>query len=205
MHLHGDFAYAEFSRDLLIHQSCCDEADHFQFARGQRLELSAYLLNCLVLGASYVPGASAVDVCWPTTPNFHAKLGYLGRSCRLRNVLTTTACVAICLTIIATTVGSLTQKSASALPIASIDRTPPSVIDTAMAIPRAVSIDTAAASHSRAKDSCNDFVFSFLNATCSKIRTRHVRRMTHRVATLVIGHPAASSSSATADPPSCDD
>jgi len=110
--------------------------------------------------------------------------------------------VAIGLTVIATTVGSLTQKSAWALPIASIDRAPPSAIDTAMAIARALSIDTAAVSHWRAKDSCNDFVFSFLNSTCSKIRARHVERVTHRVATLLIGHPAPTPSSVTAQMPS---
>jgi len=104
-------------------------------------------------------------------------------------------CVTIGIVIIGTTVGSLTQVAAWASPMASNDRTPSSAIESALAIPRASSIDAAEVINPRAKSSCDDFEFSFLNSTCSKIRKKHAaRRMIHRVATLVIGHPDASPS-----------
>src|SRR5271155_1749928 len=52
MHFHRDFAYAEFGRDLLVHQARRDEADDLLFTRGQRLEMRADCVNGLVLGAA---------------------------------------------------------------------------------------------------------------------------------------------------------
>ena len=137
-------------------------------------------------------------VRWSTTSGLHTKSDCLGLSPRLRTALGTVACGAIGMAIIATAVGSLTQKSAWALPIASIDRTPPPAIDIALATPRASSINTAETSHPWAKDSCADFDFSFLNSVCSKIRMKHARRIIHRKATFVIGNSDASPSSVTA-------
>jgi hypothetical protein len=51
-------------------------------------------------------------------------------------------------------------------------------------------------SRRQAKNPCNDFAFSFLHSTCSKtIRSKHAVRRTHRVATLLVGHPDVSASS----------
>ena len=73
------------------------------------------------------------EVCWSSTPD-HTRVGYRGPPRRLWNVLTTMACVAFGMAIITTTIGSLTQKGASALLIASGSETP-SEIDTALAPP----------------------------------------------------------------------
>jgi hypothetical protein len=135
---------------------------------------------------------------WYSTPNFHKEFGYSVPPRRLRNILTTMVCVAISMAVITMTIGSLTQKGASALPIATVSQTPPSAIDTALAPPRASSIDTAAMSRPPAKLSCNDFEFSFLHSECSKKpRAKQAARRTHRATTLLIDHADASQSSKT--------
>ncbi len=102
-------------------------------------------------------------------------------------------CIAIGVVISTTAVYSLTQQSDRMPPVASIERTPLSVIETAFETLRASSIDNAVATRPRTQNSCNDFNFSFLHSTCSKKRrSRHAARMIHRVATFVPGHRPAS-------------
>ena len=133
----------------------------------------------MAISESISPMRKHSEVCWSSTPD-HTRFGYRG----LRGVLTTMACVAFGMAIITTTIGSLTQKGASALPIASVSETP-SEIDTALAPPRASSIDTAAASRPQAKSSCDDFEFSFRHSSCSKkIRAKQAARRPHRMANL---------------------
>ena len=137
----------------------------------------------MAISESISPMRKHSEVCWSSTPD-HTRFGYRGPPRRLRGVLTTMGCVAFGMAIITTTIGSLTQKGASALPIASVSETP-SEIDTALAPPRASSIDTAAASRPQAKSSCDDFEFSFRHSSCSKkIRAKQAARRPHRMANL---------------------
>ena len=129
-------------------------------------------------------------VCLSALPNFHTELG---SSRCLQNILTTITCAAFGVAITVWTVGSLTQKTEWASQIELINQRQPSLSDTAVPTPRTFSVGTAATRHSSTKDSCDDFVYSFLNSTCSKIRKKHAVRVSHHVATLVIGHPDARS------------
>lgn len=99
----------------------------------------------------------------------------------LRKNLATIAYVLICIIVIASMVGSLTQISARALPIGVIaPRLLPSSVGES-------SIDVAAVSRPRTEDSCKDFGYSFLNPACPTRHKRQVVRGIHHVATLVMG------------------
>jgi hypothetical protein len=87
--------------------------------------------------------------------------------------------------LILTTAGcSLRQDREPTSPIASVERTPTSAIETAFAALNDAVIQP------KAQGSCNDFESSFFNSNCltmhKKVRLRH-----HRVATSVIGRPDA--------------
>jgi hypothetical protein len=101
----------------------------------------------------------------------------------MQRVLVIMACLAAGIAITATTVGSVTQKSAWALPTSPIDQASPPTIDTPFATLRPSSIDIAPV----VSDPCQDFNFWFLNPTCSKNHKKHAGRRIHRVATFVIG------------------
>jgi hypothetical protein len=106
------------------------------------------------------------------------------RPVRRRN-FAAVAYVLIGIVITAAAAASLTQVSARAFALGFMAPTPPSVGHVAAAR------HVAAASLPRAGDSCNDFGSSFLNAACSSRPKKHVFRGAHRVATLVVGRPAA--------------
>jgi hypothetical protein len=108
------------------------------------------------------------------------------------------ACVAIGMAVITMTIGLLTQKGASALPIATVSQAPLFAIDTALVLPRTSSIDPAAMIRPAAKVSCNDFEFSFLHSACSKkLRATQAARRTYRATILLIDHTDVSPSSET--------
>jgi len=106
------------------------------------------------------------------------------RPVRRRN-LAAVAYVLIGILTTAAAAASLTQISARAFAVGFMAPTPPSSGHVAAAR------HVAAASLPRAGDSCNDFGSSFLNAACSSRPKKHVFRGAHRVATLVVGRPAA--------------
>jgi hypothetical protein len=116
---------------------------------------------------------------------------------RLLNPPKTMAYMSFGVMIIAMTVGSLAQELGRISPVASVDRASQTAIGTTSATSSAPSIDNAEANRPWAEASCNDFNYSFFNSACSKIRKKNAVR-THHVATFVVGHPGASSSSATA-------
>lgn len=87
---------------------------------------------------------------------------------------TAIAYVAIGIASFTTAFGSLARKSDQVLPIASIDRTPASIIDIAFANFGAPSFDIPVVGRPRVQSPCNDFEFSFLNSTCLKF---HVKRV----------------------------
>ena len=87
--------------------------------------------------------------------------------------------------LILTTAGcSLRQDREAASPIASVERTPTSAIESAFAALNDAVIQP------KVQGSCNDFESSFFNSNCltmhKKVRLRH-----HRVATSVINRPGA--------------
>ena len=45
MHLGGDFADPEFTRNLLVHETCRDQAKYLLFTWGQSCEMSTRLRN----------------------------------------------------------------------------------------------------------------------------------------------------------------
>ena len=45
MHFGSDFADPKFTRNLLVHQTCRDQAEHFLFTGGQCFEMSTRLPN----------------------------------------------------------------------------------------------------------------------------------------------------------------
>jgi hypothetical protein len=106
------------------------------------------------------------------------------RPVRRRN-LAAVAYVLIGIVTTAAAAASLTQISARAFALGFMAPTPPAAGHVAAAR------HVAAASLPRAGDSCNDFGASFLNAACSSRPKKHVFRGAHRVATLVVGRPAA--------------
>jgi hypothetical protein len=120
-----------------------------------------------------------------------AGIGGLWPFSRSPSLRTTIACLAMGVLIVATAVGSLAQEKEPASPGETPGRTPLSAIETAFAALNASSIDADAAGQASARGACNDFNFSFLNSKCAKGHVKHAARI-HRVATLVIGHPAAS-------------
>jgi hypothetical protein len=101
----------------------------------------------------------------------------LDRPVRRPKSLTTLAYALIGIVVVATAVGSLTRISAWALPIGLTGLAPPS--------------SATAASPSQTGDSCKEFGAAFLNSTCAARHKKFAARRTHRVATLVIGHPDA--------------
>jgi hypothetical protein len=116
----------------------------------------------------------------------------VSRSQSLQTIMTWTA---IGILTLATAACSLTQERESSSPVASVDRTPASAIETAFASLRASSTENAAMDQPKAQGSCDDLEFAFLNRTCSKRHSMHAGRRHHRVATFVIGHHNAISSS----------
>jgi hypothetical protein len=94
------------------------------------------------------------------------------------------AWVAIPALILATAGCSLRQEHDATSPIASAERTPISVIETAFVALNDAVIQT------KAHASCNDFESSFLNSNCLSMHKK-VRLRNHRVATSVIGQPDA--------------
>jgi hypothetical protein len=136
-----------------------------------------------------------------TGRNHSAGIGGLWPFSRLPSLRTTVACLAMGTVIVATAVGSLAQEKELTSSGASPGRTPRSAIETAFAALNASAIDPGAAAQPSARGSCNDFNFSFLNSKCAKGHVRHAARI-HRVATLVIGHPAAPPTSPDAQVPS---
>jgi hypothetical protein len=100
------------------------------------------------------------------------------RPVRRRN-FAAVAYVLIGIAVTAAAAASLTQISARAFALGFMAPTPPAATH------------VAAASLPRAGNSCKDFGSSFLNAACSSRPKKHVFRGAHRVATLVVGRPAA--------------
>jgi hypothetical protein len=84
--------------------------------------------------------------------------------------------------ILATAGCSLRQDREATSPIASVERTPTSAIETAFAALNDAVIEP------KAQGACNDFEFSFFNSNCLTMHKK-VRLRRHRVATSVIGRP----------------
>jgi len=110
---------------------------------------------------------------------------------RVLNRRTLLACAAIGALIAAVTLGQQALDGEPVLAATTTDQQAPSVVHTARQVARARS------SMPQTPD-CGDFAFAFLHSSCSKPHVRHVVR-NHRVATTVISHAEAGSSSTTTD------
>jgi hypothetical protein len=110
-----------------------------------------------------------------------AEVKLVDRPVRRRKSLAAMAYALIGIFVVATAVGSLTRISAWALPVG-LTAQPPSAIAVSSA---------AAASPSRAEDSCKEFGPAFLNSACATPHKRFAGRRIHRVATFVIGRSDA--------------
>jgi hypothetical protein len=106
---------------------------------------------------------------------------------RILNKRTLLACTAIGVLIAAVTVGQQMLDGEPVLAATSTDQQAPLAVHAARRIARVQS------SLPQTPD-CDDFAFAFLRPSCSKAHVRHVARH-HRVATTVISHAEAGSSS----------
>jgi hypothetical protein len=111
-----------------------------------------------------------------------AAVKLLDRPVRRRKSLAAMAYALIGIVVIATAVGSLTRISAWALPIGLTAPTSASSV---------AKSSIAAASPSRAEDSCKEIGSAFLNSACAIRHKKFAVRRTHRVATFVIGRSDA--------------
>jgi hypothetical protein len=119
------------------------------------------------------------------------------RSGRLQKVL---FCGALAIASCAATVGALTQENTQAPRTLAVAPTPRVALDAARATaaPPVAAANPDSETHETA--ACGDFKVSFLSQQCSKFHaSRPVRP--HRVATWILGHPAASTPSPLARTP----